>query len=1039
MIRILQSAEEARAAGMRAHTPPSGTRPDAVTATAVDREALEAALRRRTRGEVRFTDGDRALYATDASNYRQIPIGVVIPRDADDVIAAVAVAREYGAPVVSRGGGTSLAGETCNAAVVLDMSKYMNRIVEIDWEGRTARVEPGCVLDDLRDAAETRTLTFGPDPATHDRNTLGGMIGNNSCGMHAQMAGKVEENTEELDVLLYDGTRMTVGPTGDEELERIIAAGGRRGEIYAKLRALRDRYAPLIRERFPAIPRLVSGYPLHQLLPEHGFNVARALVGTESTCVTVLEAKLRLVHSPPCRTMAVFGFADIFSAGDSVAFCNEHRPIALEGIDHSMFAYMHDKGMSTSGRAMFPDGGAWLVVEFGADSKAEADRRARDLMDAFAKRGDAPSMKLFDDEREEKLLWKIRESGLGATSKIPREPDFYPGWEDSAVAPEDVGKYLRDLQRLLDAHGYTASLYGHFGQGCVHCSIDFDLFTAEGIENWKRFLNEAAHLVTSYGGSLSGEHGDGQARGALLPIMFGEELVQAFRDFKAIWDPAGKMNPGKVVDPYPVDANLRWGTHYDPWQPATHFSFLEDRGSFAFAANRCVGTGKCRKHDAGTMCPSYMVTREEMHSTRGRARLLFEMLQGDPLRGGWRDETVKEALDLCLACKGCRGECPVNVDMATYKAEFLAHYYEDKPRPVAAYVFGLTYWWARLAARFPAVVNALTQTPGLRDIAKAVATVAPQRRIPLFAPQTFKAWFARRGVRNAGKTQVVLWADTWNNHFHPETAQAALEVLEAAGFQVVVPPQPLCCGRPLYDYGMLRLARPLLEQIIDVLKPYVQAGAYVVGLEPSCVSVFRDEMVDLLGGREDARRLKDHTLLLSEFLARHAPGFTVPRLEAKALVHGHCHQKSVLDFGAEETLLQRLGIDYEIPDSGCCGMAGAFGFEAGDHYDVSIACGERVLLPKVRRADERTLIVANGFSCREQIAQTTDRQGLHLAQVLALALAGKTPGRRPELLCMPDLAAESRRASVRGAIAFGAFAVAFATVTVFAALRRRGE
>src|SRR5947209_11306244 len=361
MIRILQSAEEARAAGMRAHTPPSGTRPDAVTATAVDREALEAALRRRTRGEVRFTDGDRALYATDASNYRQIPIGVVIPRDADDVIAAVAVAREYGAPVVSRGGGTSLAGETCNAAVVLDMSKYMNRIVEIDWEGRTARVEPGCVLDDLRDAAETRTLTFGPDPATHDRNTLGGMIGNNSCGMHAQMAGKVEENTEELDVLLYDGTRMTVGPTGDDERERIIAAGGRRGGIDAKLRALRDRYAPLLRERFPAIPRLGSGYPLHQLLPEHGFNVARALVGTESTCVTVLEAKLRLVHSPPCRTMAVFGFADIFSAGDSVAFCNEHRPIALEGIDHSMFAYMHDNGMSTSGRSMFPDGGALLA------------------------------------------------------------------------------------------------------------------------------------------------------------------------------------------------------------------------------------------------------------------------------------------------------------------------------------------------------------------------------------------------------------------------------------------------------------------------------------------------------------------------------------------------------------------------------------------------------------------------------------------------------------------------------------------------------
>lgn len=1014
MIKILQSTEQARASQMASRNVPSGARPDAIYSNDVDVAGLAAALRARVRGEVRFTDGDRALYATDASNYRQIPIGVVLPADADDVVATVAVARTFGAPIVSRGGGTSLAGETCNAAVVIDMSKYMNRIIDIDWNLKRARVQPGCVLDDLRNAAEARNYTFGPDPATHNRNTLGGMIGNNSCGMHAQMAGKVEENTDELDILLYEGLRLTVGPTTEEQLERIIAEGGRRGEIYARLKALRDKYGDLIRKRFPDIPRLVSGYPLHQLLPEHGFNVGRALVGTENTCVTVLEATLRLVPSPPCRTMAVFGFADIFTAGDHVTFCNEHKPIALEGIDSSMFSYMHDKGMSTSGRKMFPNGGAWLVVEFGGDSKEDADRQARGLMDAFKRTEHPPSMKLFDEEHEEKLLWQIRESGLGSTSKIPREPDFYPGWEDSAVAPKDVGNYLRDLQKLFDKYCYTASLYGHFGQGCIHCSIDFDLFTAEGIESWKRFLNEAAHLVTRYGGSLSGEHGDGQARGSLLPIMFGDELVEAFREFKAIWDPAGKMNPGKVVDAYPVDVNLRWGTHYDPWEPKTHFSFLEDRGSFAYAANRCVGTGKCRKHDAGTMCPSYMVTREEKDSTRGRARLLFEMLQGDPLHDGWHNEAVKDALDLCLACKGCRGECPVNVDMATYKAEFLSHYYEGRRRPIAAYAFGLMYWWSRVAERFPGVVNFITQTPGLRDIAKALATVAPQRRIPMFAPQTFKAWWSRRGVRNAGKTQVVLWADTWNNHFHPTTAQAAVEVLEAAGFQVVVPPQSLCCGRPLYDYGMLDLARPLLEQILETLKPYIEAGTYVVGLEPSCVSVFRDEMVDILAGREDAVRLKEHTLLLSEFLVQHAPDFAVPQLQGKAIVHGHCHQKSVLDFSAEETLLQKLGLEYEIPDTGCCGMAGAFGFEAGDHYDVSVACGERVLLPKVRDADERTLIIANGFSCREQIAQTTERQGLHLAQVLAMAFSGSKPAVRPELAYMPDIPAASRRATTRG-------------------------
>ncbi len=985
--------------------PPTPPRPDAVHGNrlGVDIDGLSAALRRRVRGEVRFTDGDRALYSTDASNYRQIPIGVVLPRDAADVVATVAVCREFDAPIFARGGATDLAGSACNAAVVIDMSKYMHHVLEIDWDGKWARVEPGTVLDDLRDKAEERHLTFGPDPATHNRNTLGGMIGNNSCGMHAQMAGKVEENTYELEILTYDGLRMWVGPTTDDELDKIIAGGGRRGEIYAGLKAIRDKYADEIRRRFPRIPRLVSGYPLQQLLPEHGFNVARALVGTENTCVTILQAKLRLVHSPPHRTLVVFGFPDIFAAGDLVPFCNTHQPIALEGIDGSMFTYMHDKGMSTAGRAMFPEGNAWLVVEFGGESKQTADEQARGLMAAFQATAHPPAMKLFDNEAEEQLLWGIRESGLGSTSKIPHDPDFYPGWEDSAVAPKDVGNYLRDLQKLFDKYGYTASLYGHFGQGCIHCSIDFDLYTAEGIGRWKKFLNEAAHLVTSYGGSLSGEHGDGQARGSLLPIMFGDEIMRAFRDFKSTWDPLGRMNPGKVIDAYPVDENLRWGTHYQPWEPTTHFSFREDRGSFAYAANRCVGTGKCRKHDSGTMCPSYMATRDEKHSTRGRARLLFEMLEGNPLRHGWRDEAVKEALDLCLACKGCRGECPVNVDMATYKAEFLAHYYQARRRPIAAYAFGLMYWWARIAARIPRIVNFVTQTRGLRDLAKALVTMAPARRIPVFAPQTFNAWFKHRGVRNVGQTQVILWPDTWNNHFHPTTAQAAVEVLEAAGFQVLVPPVSLCCGRPLYDYGMLTLAKKLLVRILDTLRPQVRAGVCVVGLEPSCVSVFRDELVNMLPDDEDAKRLSGQTFLLSEFLVAKAPHFAIPELHVKAIVQGHCHQKAVLNFRDEETLLKKLGLDYTVLDSGCCGMAGAFGFEKGDHYDLSITCGERVLLPEVRRAALDTLIVANGFSCREQIAQTTDRQALHIAQVLKMALDGAQPRPGAELAFMPDL------------------------------------
>jgi len=965
-------------------TPP---RPDATSglASGVDIDGLARELRKRVRGEVRFESGDRALYSTDASNYRQIPIGVVLPKDADDVVEAVTACRRFGAPIVSRGGATDLAGATCNAAVILDMSKYMNHVLEINWDEKWARVEPGVVLDDLRRRAEERHLTFGPDPATHNRNTLGGMIGNNSCGMHAQMAGKVEENTIELEILTYDGLRTWVGATTDDELERIIGGGGVKGEIYSRLAAIRDKYADEIRKRFPKIPRLVSGYPLHQLLPEHGFNVARSLVGTESTCVTVLQAKLRLVHSPPLRTLAVFGFADIFTAADQVPFCNDFKPIALEGIDGSMFTYMHDKGMSTAGRDIFPDGNAWLVVEFGGETNDEANAQARKLMDAFRAKPNAPTMKLFDDVKQEQLVWQIRESGLGSTSKIPHDPDFYPGWEDSAVAPNDVGKYLRELKALFDKYGYTASLYGHFGQGCVHCSIDFDLYTAEGIERWKGFLNEAAHLVTSYGGSLSGEHGDGQARGSLLPIMFGETIMGAFREFKAAWDPRGQMNPGKVIDAYPVDHNLRWGTHYHPWEPTTHFSFPDDRKSFAYAANRCVGTGKCRKHDGGTMCPSYMVTREEKHSTRGRSRLLFEMLEGNPLTNGWRDEAVKDALDLCLACKGCRHECPVNVDMATYKSEFLSHYYDGHRRPAAAYAFGLMFWWASAAARIPRLANFMTQTPGLRSIAKSLVTMSPKRRIPRFAHQTFRDWFDRRPKRNVDKPKVILWPDTWNNHFHPTTAQAAVEVLEAAGFHVVIPEKPLCCGRPLYDYGMLGRAKQWLERILGELRDDIRGGIPIVGLEPSCISVFRDELVNLLPDDDDAKRLHDGAFLLTEFLAQKAKDFSVPTLEGKAIVHGHCHQKSVLDFSCEETLLKKTGLEYTVPDSGCCGMAGAFGFEK-DHYDVSIACGERVLLPAVRSAAADTLIVANGFSCREQIAQTTEREALHIAQVLKRAL-----------------------------------------------------
>ncbi len=1009
----------------------------------VDLDALEKALLDAVHGDVRFDRGSRAMYSTDASNYRQVPLGVVIPRDTQDVEATLRVCREFGAPIVARGGGTSLAGETCNVAVVIDFSKYMNSILEIEWDRKRARVQPGLVNDDLRHAAEERHLTWGPDPATHDRNTFGGMLGNNSCGMHAQMAGKSEENTEELEIITYDGLRMRVGPTSDEELERIISEGGRKGEIYSKLRDLRDRYADLIREKFPKIPRRVSGFAIDQLLPENGFNVARALVGSEGTCVTITEATVRLVHSPPHRSLALFGFKDIATAADHVPFCNEHGPIALEGLDESMFMYMQDKGMSTKQRSMFPDGNAWLIVEFGAENADDADAKANALAKDFESRQDAPTYRLIKDRGQQAELWSLRDAGLGSTSKIPNEPDFYPGWEDSAVDPKDLGDYLRDFQPLMNEFGYKASLYGHFGQGCLHCSINFDLFTAEGIRRYREFVTRAAHLCVKYNGSLSGEHGDGQARGELLPIMYGDALCQAFWEFKMIWDPQDKMNPGKVVHPNKLDADLRWGTSYEPWNPSTHFHLKRDNGSFAYAANRCVGTGKCRKHDSGTMCPSYMATLDEKYATRGRARLLFEMLRGDPLKRTWKNDAVKEALDLCLACKGCKEECPVNVDMATYKAEFLSHYYEGTPRPRNAYAFGLMMYWARIAALIPWIANALAQAPGLNRIAKWAARMDARRRIPPFATQTFRAWFASHQPRNVGKTRVILWPDTWNDHFHPSTAIAAVEVLEDAGFHVTIPQKVLCCGRPFYDYGMLDRAKAMLHDILDELRDEIRAGTMVVGLEPSCVSVFRDEMCDLLGDDIDAGRLAAQTFLFSDFLTKHAPEYKPPKLDGVAIVHQHCHHKAILNSAAERALFDKTGVNYTAPDDGCCGMAGAFGFEEG-HYDVSVAVGERRLLPAVRGADAETIIVADGFSCREQIAQMTDRLALHPAQLLKMAIDRRdspTNGSAhdapayPERAYMADPRAQAKQYRLFGAL--GVAAVCVAAIASAAVLRRR--
>jgi FAD/FMN-containing dehydrogenase/Fe-S oxidoreductase len=949
----------------------------------VDATGLASALSRNLRGDVRFDDGSRALYATDGSNYRQVPLGVVLPQDVDDVMATLSLAREYGAPILCRGGGTSLAGQCCNVAVVLDFTKYMANIVEIDPARRVARVQPGVVLDSLRNAAEKHHLTFAPDPATHDRCTLGGMIGNNSCGVHSIMAGKTDDNIEALQVVTYDGLRLRVGPTSDAELETIIAEGGRRGEVYASLKRLRDRYSGLIHTRFPNIPRRVSGYNLNYLLPENGFHVARALVGSEGTCVTVVEASCRLVESPPHRVLLVVGYPDVFECADRVPEVMAHRPIGLEGIDDLLVEFTRRKHLNPEGLALLPPGRGWLFVEFGASTSEEAESQARGLIEALNRSPNPPQLRLLTGKQQMKRVWEVRESALGATSHVPGEPPAWEGWEDSAVTPEKLGPYLRDLFHLMKGYGYRSSIYGHFGHACVHVRINFDLESREGIANYRKFAEEAADLVVSYGGSLSGEHGDGQARAELLPKMFGPELIEAFRDFKALWDPDWMMNPGKLVEPYKLDENLRLGADYKPWEPETHFQFPEDHGSLANSTLRCVGVGKCRRDEGGVMCPSFRATREEAHSTRGRAHLLWEMTKGDVIRDRWRDQRVKDSLDLCLACKGCKSDCPVGVDVATYKSEFLSHYYQGRRRPRSAYAFANIDVWARLASKAPGLINLTTQMPFLRDLAKLLADVPEERTLPPFAPQTFRRWFNRRPEPSEGNP-VLLWPDTFNNYFLPETAQAAVDVLESAGYRVTLPKANLCCGRPLYDWGMLDRARHRLLEIMDGLKAEIQQDIPIVVLEPSCATVFRDELLNLFPTDERARRLSEQTFLLSEFLEKKAPRFQLPKLPRKALVHGHCHHKSVIGMSDQEAVLRRMEIDFQTPAPGCCGMAGAFGFES-HKYEISVAIGELELLPAVRKASPESLIIADGFSCREQIAQGTDRRALHLAEVIQMA------------------------------------------------------
>ncbi|MGW2044964.1 FAD-linked oxidase C-terminal domain-containing protein [Streptomyces sp. NPDC001858] len=956
---------------------------------------LERALRPVVRGDVEFGVTARALVTMDASNYRRVPLGVVAPRDADDVAAVLEVCRTHRVPVVARGGGTSIAGQATGTGVVLDFTRYLNRVVSLDPEARTAVVQPGLVLDRLQEAAAPHGLRFGPDPSTHSRCTLGGMIGNNSCGSHSVAWGTTADSVRELDVVTARGRRLRLGQ-------------GWAGAPYG-LRELVDGELARLRTGFPDLPRRISGYALDALLPEHGADVARSFCGSEGTLGVVTEAVVGLVEAPRARALAVLGYADEGAAAEAAAGLLPYRPLTVEGMAADL--------VPARDRAGLPRGGAWLFVETGGESAGEAHARAETIVRA----ADVLDARIVRDPAGQRALWRIREDASGTATRMPDGSEAWPGWEDCAVPPARLGAYLRDFRGLLTEHGLRGTPYGHFGDGCIHVRIDFDLLTATGVARFRRFSEELADLVAAHGGSLSGEHGDGQARAELLPRMYGPEMVALFERAKRVWDPDDLLNPGMLVRPAPLDGNLRFAVL--PREPVdVAFGYPSDGGDFSAAVRRCVGVAKCRTttpaagsgSGSGVMCPSFRATGREEHSTRGRARLLHEMLAGELVTDGWRSTEVRDALDLCLSCKGCRSDCPVEVDMATYKAEFLHHHYEGRRRPAAHYSMGRLPVWLRWASRVRAapLLNALASVGPLAGAARRLGGIAPERAIPRLATETFSAWWRRRKPTRDRGELVVLWPDTFTDHLSPSVGRAAVRVLEAAGLRVALPPtlrmrgRPVgdgrsrglgaaaalltarrgrvCCGLTYVSTGQLDHARVVLRRTLDLMEPVLESGAPVVVLEPSCAAALRTDLPELLHDDPRAARLAARVLTFAEALERHAPGWTPPRLDRPAVGQTHCHQHAVLGDAAERRLREAAGLTGAL-SGGCCGLAGNFGFEKG-HFEVSTACAEEQLLPAVRDAPEGAVVLADGFSCRTQLEQLAGVRSRHLAEALAEGL-----------------------------------------------------
>ena len=949
---------------------------------------LERELRNVIRGDVRFDAASRLLYSTDASMYQVEPVGVVIPRDGDDVQAALEVARRHRVAVLPRGGGTSLTGQTVNHALVLDFSRHMDQMLEVNAEELWARVQPGLVQDNLNDQVRSLGLQFGPDTSTSNRATLGGMLGNNSGGSHSIAYGLTVEHVIELTTRLADGSRAVFGEVTPEAFAAKCRAPGLEGEIYREVARIRDTYADEIRTRYPAHWRRVSGYNLDELVKDRPLNMARVVVGSEGTLVTVLEARVRLVRRPRKTALEVIHYHDIQEALESSQPILETGPYAVELTD-KMILDLARNNIEQSQRMGFVQGdpAAIMIVEYAGETDAEV-RAKIEALDACRQRGRfGYAAHVARDTAEQQSIWKLRKAGLGLLLGMKGDKKPIAFVEDTAVEPRHLAEFVSSFREIFAKHDTVGAYYGHCSVGCLHIRPVIDLKTPRGLEQVRAIADEITDLVVRFRGTLSSEHGDGRARSPYLEKLFGPRLMQAFRELKHAFDPDNRMNPGNLVAPVGITDHLRYGTQYTTWEPSTLLDFSE-QGGFAAAIEMCNGVGACRKTLEGTMCPSYMATKDEEHSTRGRANALRAALSGRLPKAEFTGRRLYEVMDLCLECKGCKAECPANVDMAKLKYEFLHHYYEANGLPLRNRLFGQIAKVNRLGSRLPALVNRLSGLAPSRWALEKIAGIDRRRPLPSLAAETFDDWFRRHAPPAAApRGEVVLFNDTFVTYNVPEIARAAVEVLEAAGYRVVLVDRK-CCGRPLISKGMLTQAREHAAWNVAQLAPYARRGVAIVGLEPSCLLTLRDETVDLLR-TDDARAVARQSLLFEEFLVRERGRGLALKFGAngrKALLHGHCHQKALVGTAPTVAALRWAGFEVSEVDSGCCGMAGSFGFER-EHYDVSVALGNRRLAPAVKAAPAETEIVAPGISCRQQIQHLAGRRAKHPAEVLREALS----------------------------------------------------